>query len=445
MQLKRSRPRVGLVVTLFALALVLVPGSVSVASAQATDPLEVALGYLEKNAEELGVTSADVADLAVTSQYRTAHLGVTHVNLNQRAEGLEVFGAHVTVNVKDDGGVIFAGGSLVPLDATSGAVKLEAVDAVKAAADGLDLAEPANPQVISASAGPAKETFVSPAGISDTPIAMRVGWQPTPSGLRKAWQVVIDDSAAEHLWYATVDAETGQLLGVDDWTSHDSVGTLSSLARSGPARARSPFAANVVTPNPVMDGSSYRGFEIPLESPNDGPRKLTNNPADAPSSPFGWHDTNGIPGPEFTITRGNNAHAYLDQEDDETADVGFDVDGGPGLDFDFPADLNEHAQNYRPAVVTNLFYMNNVFHDLLARYGMDEAAGNFQATNYTGLGLGGDYVRAEAADGSGTNNANFGTPTEPPAAAGQVPRMQMFLWPGNQFGAQNQVVVIGLG
>ena len=86
----------------------------------AAEPLDVALGYLEKNADDLGVTSADVADLAVTSQFRSSHNGVTHVNLNQRVDGLEVFGAHVTVNVAADGGVVFAGGSLVPLGATSG-------------------------------------------------------------------------------------------------------------------------------------------------------------------------------------------------------------------------------------------------------------------------------------------------------------------------------------
>ena len=42
-----------------------------------------------------------------------------------------------------------------------------------------------------------------------------------------------------------------------------------------------------------------------------------------------------------------------------------DTDGGPGLDFDFPADLNGHAQNYRDAAVTNLYYLNNVIHDVI--------------------------------------------------------------------------------
>ena len=95
-------------------------------------------------------------------------------------------------------------------------------------------------------------------------------------------------------------------------------------------------------------------------------------------------------------------------------------------------------------MTTNLFYGCNMIHDVLYRYGLDEAAGNFQANNYGRGGLGGDYVRCEAADGSGTNNANFSTPTEPTPGTG-VPRMQMYLWPGNQLGRQNQVVVDGVG
>ena len=91
--------------------------------------------------------------------------------------------------------------------------------------------------------------------------------------------------------------------------------------------------------------------------------------------------------------------------------------------------------------MTNLFYANNRFHDVAHHYGFDEPSGNFQANNYGRGGGQGDYVRAEAADGGGTNNANFSTP----AADSGTPRMQMYLWPGNQFGSQNQVVVDSLG
>ncbi|HSJ60336.1 MAG TPA: M36 family metallopeptidase [Jiangellaceae bacterium] len=124
-----------------------------------------------------------------------------------------------------------------------------------------------------------------------------------------------------------------------------------------------------------------------------------------------------------------------------TPDPGFEVDGGPDLSFDFDADLTEHAQNYRDQDLVNLFYWCNVIHDVMYGYGFNEESGNFQATNYTGQGVGGDAVNCEGADGGGTNNANFATP----AADGGAPRMQMFLWPGNQFGSQNQLVIDGVG
>ena len=416
------------------LALTLVPSSISAGSASTADAVEAALAHVQKAAPELGVTEADVADLTVSSSYVSDRNGVTHVNLNQRHQELEVFGGSVTVNLQRDGSVLHAAGSLVAnLGSAAGDAKLEPTAAVEAAADALDLAAPAGVEVIEAGDG---EAVLSGGAISDAPIPAKLGWQPTANGLRLAWQLVIDDSSDVHLWKAVVDAETGALLAKDDWTSHD---TLAGLA-SGLVRSSATSSALAAAPNGVNDGSSYRVFDIPKESPNDGSRALVANPAHANASPFGWHDTNGAAGPEFTIARGNNAHAYLDQDDNNAADFG-EPDGGAGLDFDFPADLNEHAQNYRAAVVTNLFYMNNAFHDLMWLYGFNEPSGNFQADNYGRGGGAGDYVRAEAADGSGTNNANFSTP----AADSGTPRMQMYLWPGNQFGAQNQVVVNGVG
>src|SRR5262245_56004853 len=60
--------------------------------------------------------------------------------------------------------------------------------------------------------------------------------------------------------------------------------------------------------------ASYQVFAQPKEYPDDGPRTIEVDPAAAggPASPFGWHDTNGAPGAEYTVTRGNNVHAYTD-------------------------------------------------------------------------------------------------------------------------------------
>ena len=51
-----------------------------------------------------------------------------------------------------------------------------------------------------------------------------------------------------------------------------------------------------------------------------------------------------------------------------------------------------------------------VLHDVWYRYGFDEESGNFQTSNANGLGMSADAVMAQAQDGGGMNNANFGTP-----------------------------------
>ncbi|MFE9654579.1 M36 family metallopeptidase [Micromonospora sp. NPDC006431] len=403
------------------------------------------MSYLRAHPGDFGVAAGDLSDLAVASSSTSPHNGVTHVNLAQRHKDLDVFGAVTTVSIARDGSVIFVGGAGTLVsglsEKASGAPSLDAVEAVQAAADGLDLADPANPKVMSRSDGAAKRTVVSGSGISDQPIPAKLGWQPTDDGLRLAWQLVIDDSSDTHLWNASVDAQTGKLLNADDWTTHENTAEIASNLGRTATSAPPLSAANPSSPNPVQDGSSYRVFNAPKESPNDGPRTLVTNPADADASPHGWHDTNGAAGAEHTTTQGNNVHAYQDQDNNNAPDVGSSPDGGANLTFDFPMDLGEHAQNYRDAATANLFYWNNIVHDISHRYGFDEAAGNFQANNYGRGGTGGDYVRAEAADGGGTNNANFSTP----GMDGGTPRMQMYLWPGTQFGSPNQVVVDGVG
>jgi hypothetical protein len=407
--LLRRRGPIGVLAT--ALALV----CVTEAGAQTT-PREIALEYAYDNAEALGVKQTDMTNLAVTSEYQSKHNLVTHVNIGQRRNGLQVFTGHVTVNVNRESEVIFAGGNLVRgiNDAVPGA-ELDAAQAVAAAAEALKLDAPSGLKVVRAATGRSQATLFTPGGISEQPIPAQLGYQPTDDGLRVAWQVTIND-ADGNLWEAAVDAVTGELLEANNWTSH------------------------AKTPNPVDDGSGYRVFEFPKQDPNDGPRTLVTNPADALASPFGWHDTDGVAGPEHTITRGNNAHAYSDRDNDNQPDLNSSPNGTAALGFDFAADyVSDQPQSYTDATVTNLFYWCNMVHDLTYQYGFNEQAGNFQVNNYGRGGTGGDDVMCEAQDGSGTNNANFSTP----AADGGRPRMQMFLWPGLQFGMPSALTVEG--
>ncbi len=411
-------------------SLVALAGSTVAPGAQ-SDAADIAANYVEDNKQELGLTGADVNDMRVTNQVVDSGTGTTHVYFQQVHKGIGVHNGLLTVNVAAAGWVVSVGNRFVSnLAAAAGGQSTKRADeAAGAAARHVGLA-PQGLRVIQEGSGPSKKSKVSTGGVAAAPIDAELVWQRVDNGVRLAWNIEIDEASGEHLWSINVDAETGAVLQTDDFVDEDTVdGIAAAIARPSGVTTMVVRTAAAT----VADGSSYNVFGLPLESPSDGDRSVVQNPADQNASPFGWHDTNGAAGAEFTRTRGNNVHAYADRDNNNIPDPGTDPDGGAGLDFDFPLDLTDVPLGYRDAAVTNLFYWNNIVHDVLYQHGFDEAAGNFQVSNYGNGGLGNDDVRAEAQDGSGRNNANFGTPVD-----GQRPRMQMFEWRSS---APNPIVV----
>jgi extracellular elastinolytic metalloproteinase len=426
-----------------ALAVVTAP----VGSAAASSPEEVALEHVRT---ALGLGAADVDELEVTDTVPSRHSGVTHVYVRQLHAGLPVHDAVATLNVKD-GRVLHTGSRLLAdLDRNvSGRLVLDAPAAYAAAARGLELPAPVGVRVLEGPSGRDRATLLSEGGVSARPVRAHLAHQALQDGTaRLVWVLDIELPSAMHWFVASVDAETGALVDHTDLVVSEQSGhTHAALQRpeqaqgQGQSEARQPVTPVDTAVPTVEDGSSYNVFALPLESPNDGDPSVVKNPADAQHSPHGWHDLDGKPGADTTITRGNNVHAYADTGDPGVSYVGISApdnldgdgpdpdaaaqpDGGRSLTFNAPYTRNDPtALQNRAAAVTNLFYWNNTIHDVLARYGFDEASGNFQEFNYSGQGVGKDSVKAQAQDGGGPNNANFFTPPE-----GQRPRMQMFLW-----------------
>ncbi len=141
------------------------------------------------------------------------------------------------------------------------------------------------------------------------------------------------------------------------------------------------------------------------------------------ASPFGWHDIDGTTGNEYTIARGNNV--WTQEDADGNDGIGYSTDGGSSLIFDFPIDFEQLPDTYQDAAITNLFYWNNMLHDITYQYGFDEISGNFQENNYGKGGNENDCIYADAQDGGTTNNAYFSTPPD-----GSPGRMEMFRWTG---------------
>src|SRR5690606_7281447 len=139
----------------------------------------------------------------------------------------------------------------------------------------------------------------------------------------------------------------------------------------------------------------YEVIALPLQSPYYGARSIEVQPADPVASPFGWHDTDGAVGAEFTTTRGNNVDAYEDGDNS-----GYLPDAGAELEFTgYPfSRIYTSCNQYEDSAISKLFYMSKIFHDVLYQYGFHEVSRNFQEDNYGNAGLASDSGNAVPQD-----------------------------------------------
>ncbi len=416
------------------LVLLMALGMTTLAFAQQQGPLNIALRYLEQNYDQWELTEQDIQDVVLRDRVYSKHNGTTHFYFNQRHEGIEVYNAINGLHVQDNE-VKFATNRFVAELATkvnTTQPSLSPQEAIIAAAKYYGL----QPQSTLRLKKEEENLFTFYGGeFSNSDINVELVYQLEEDGnARLAWDLALDMPTSVDYWSVRVDALSGLILDEINWTVKCSFHTASHQHSTDcgvhEAKPSIPLRQALIEESLNTDGAVYNVYPVPYESPNDGPRELAVNPADTLASPFGWHDTDGVEGPEFTITRGNNAHAYLDLMDDNTS-MGDEPDGGEELIFDFPLDLMLEPDQYREAAVTQLFYMTNMMHDITYYYGFDEEAGTFQANNYGNGGAGNDPVIAQAQDGSelpapNLNNANFATPPD-----GNSGRMQMYLWNSN--------------
>ncbi|MBI3141295.1 MAG: M36 family metallopeptidase [Bacteroidetes bacterium] len=255
-------------------------------------------------------------------------------------------------------------------------------------------------------------------GLSPERIRAKKTYFLAQTGLVPSWSISILLPDQSHWYYAVIDARNGNLLDINDWMLSCREGHWHAATHNAgtvhPGKSSS-------RPRKANDGS-YTAFGLGIESPSHGERQLLESPANPTASPYGWHDTDGVSGAELAITFGNNVWAREDRDDNNID--GYSPDGGTNLEFDFPFAQDAGPDSNLSAAITNLFVWNNFMHDVWYQYGFDEESGNFQLNHYGRANEGaGDFVFADAQDGSGTNNANFATPED-----GMNPRMQMFLW-----------------
>lgn len=307
--------------------------------------------------------------------------GITHVRVEQMVDGLRVYGAYARVAVSARGEVLQAIESLADVPGSVVPARAAAQDALSAVLSHLGYTSaPGRARAD----GQNRLAFAASSEMFREPTVERVAYAGDDGALYAGFLVETWSKKNNQLDHTLVDG-LGKIISVEHRTANDA-------------------------------------YNVFVEDPGKNAQAVVNGPgAGNAASPSGW-----LSGSQTTwAITGNNTKTYLDTDANNAADSG----GTAVTDGNFLTAVNLAQQpstsSNKNVAVQNLFYFNNVVHDILYGYGFDEAHGNFQTNNFGKGGAGNDAVLAEAQDGSGTDNANFATPSD-----GSAPRMQMYLWSG---------------
>ncbi len=429
---------------------------VLVSNAQ-VDNTGIALQLVNKNQAAIGLSDEEMKNIVVSDSYFDKTAGIQLVYLQQLYKGIPVFNELQVLAFKNDKLVSKSGSRIRGMEKrvnkNEGIPSISANNAVLAAMADRKLETTVQPMAIS-SAKNGRYIVFDAMNISRENITAELMWVPLEDGKKVvlAWQVYIIPVNSSDYWLVRVNANDRTIAGINNLTvycnwekpaagEHDHAcqpNNNSQTKKSSPISFFNPpafnFGAGTDNSTAIVSSATYRVIPFPYESPSHpgGANALRTDPwtlASGDATTLKWHN-NGLL--DFNYTRGNNVWAQEDRNGNNGSGVPATSTTTPDpLNFNFTPLFSVTPTQTSPNQnqqfsITNLFYWNNIIHDLTYQYGFDEVAGNFQASNLGRGGLGNDFVFADAQDGGGTNNANFSTPPD-----GSNPRMQMYLWSGN--------------
>lgn len=404
--------------------------------------------FLNQNNDLIGARRGQVDQLKVFSDYSNPDGQLAFVELDQEINGIPVFRGAIKAGFTQTGEIVRVINNFAPdLDETELSADFgDPANALRAAAGHIG-----NQNLSQLSLRPDQRMSSDQKAVfgddSSAPTAEKIYFPTEPGVAIPAWRVLIWQPV--NAYYVIVDAASGTLLWRKNLTEDQTQSATYSVYANPNAMinvADSPFP---MTPGPSSpngtQGTAIARTQITRVG-NEAPYTFNN---------LGW-----ITDGNNTLD-GNNVQAGLDREapndgslNANAIDPGSVPSGSPDRVFNFPINpsvpsnpalntgdsplpsgqnpqtclsegTNAVPTDFQRAVVTQLFYITNAFHDETYRLGFTEAARNFQNDNFGRGGLGGDRISAQAQDCSGINNANFSTPGD-----GARPQMQMYLWQG---------------
>jgi hypothetical protein len=354
-------------------------------------PEAIALGYVEDNAQALGLVQADVATFHLQRNYRDI-TGTHHLYFTQRLHHATVQGNGLTASVDRAGRLLTLGGA--PVSTVSAAATL--------------LSGPRTITTPGQALARTRGTATPGADLSQDSAAPLLFV--TADGLRPAWQTIVMSTA--HPASTVVDARTGRTLLRQPLTAYDhSTGRVFRFfpgAHHGGRQVKVDFTRH-----------HWLGRHARTLNGNNSHTYSDVNDDDIAG---GGEEVRAAHGQSW----GYRLHAFDLPWAKSFCDNPWPCSWNPNRAYSW---RTNRAQN-----ATQVFYYVNNWHDHLAKapIGFTEAAGNFQLRNRSSHGRDGDPVATQTDDGANTqgglpdqfhiDNANMATPPD-----GHRPQMQMYL------------------
>ena len=372
---------------------------------------------LNEKIEKWGLTSTDINNLRITDQYTDLRTGVTYIYLQQTINNVPVDRSITPLAISSEGKIFTSGSGFYKnienrIRKSSGEL-LSQIESVHRAAEALKIQIPER-ILPTSSRWEGVDVYTASNYIDEIRIE-KVYVEDKEESFRLSWKIYLADPESADTWEVFIDPTTGEVVNKYSQTIYCKHGVDKLGHHSGDCR----HVAELSSMSLDAPTAEYLVFPFPLVNPLEGGRSIESDNKFQQASPLGWHATSDN-GNYRTFTRGNNVHAYEDSGSNNGS-VGNEPNGGDNLVFNFDLNLSIDPDLNQEASTTQLFYGNNMSHDLFYLLGFTESAGNFQENNLGLGGVGGDYVRAETLDGSDIGNANFNVVPD-----GVRGRMQMY-------------------
>ncbi|HYK47316.1 MAG TPA: M36 family metallopeptidase, partial [Parafilimonas sp.] len=392
---------------------------------------------VSQHAAKLGIGFSDLQNYRVVSAYYDETTGLTMAYLQQTWKGVDVFNAIMSVAFKNENVGAFQSAWIADADSKTKNVafkpKIAAGTALRNALANISQPGMRPSWVALSRTADGQEFEYDNMGVALDNIRVRLMWVPDHGNqdlLVLSWQVSLTTLKGNDSWLIDVDASGGRIVQKTNLTTkctwvarqqHNvyayEVETFDDNVTDAPTDLESVAA---------VDSAKYLVIPYPYMDPDHKAPTLVANPWKINGNGLAYTKKwNSDATMDYKDSlKGNNVFAYEDENHDNKP--GYSPASQtplPVLTWNYTRDLNIDPREDPALGIVNLFYWNNLMHDMSYEYGFNEAAGNMQTSNFGRGGKGSDLVLSEAMDGGDTSNANFA-----PAVDGKKSRMQMFLW-----------------